>query len=441
MRLTDTQVEWEVITAMLIGPHDYARQRLTQTLSSIHFSDPYHCRLFRAMCDEVEEHGPVNRGDGEGFSVASVLERLKAKSANPDGEWKTLAEFIGDEHYGVRCNQVPGLIQLEKLLHECALTRGIVSIGKELLDYENFNGDPLEFMLSKVKQFEEATRVMDLGDNSLSAVFDELCDESQEQYFTTGVCVFDESQTLYRGCNTIIAASTSVGKSALAIQVAGNAAMRGLRVAYISLEMNNGELLQRAIQSIRGCNKEFAAMDIPENREVVSKLDGRFIALGNSTSWSMRQIKAKLQTLIADGGLDIVVIDHFGLVSSKANTPYDKAGEKSHFARTLSTELDVALIALWQFNRNEDRNSLPTLRSIRDSGVVEEDASSAVLLHASEEDKKLPSQETEVFFAKQRGGDKLRWNAVFSKIVQRFKFDTEIMADQQRVDDFDDFNS
>ncbi|MBQ1466100.1 MAG: replicative DNA helicase [Eubacteriaceae bacterium] len=219
----------------------------------------------------------------------------------------------------------------------------------------------------------------------------------------------------------LLCARPSVGKTALGLGFALNAAMRHSKsVAFFSLEMSAEQLVLRAISHETDVN----SMKIRKGRQ--SPAEWKKITLLNSTlqendvrlfiddtsGISTGDMLSKLRRLQAKEGLDMVVIDYLQLMTaSDLNRNANREQEISSISRGLkkiAKELKVPVVALAQLSRSPEKrgDGRPQLADIRESGAIEQDADIVLMLYRKANyDKTYENQEeTELIIAKHRNG-------------------------------------
>ena len=239
----------------------------------------------------------------------------------------------------------------------------------------------------------------------------------------TGITDLDKyTGGLHKGEVTILAARPSVGKTALALQIAVQVARKGKTVQIFSREMSQIQLGVRLIanqgkidgQRMRtGHIREEDWKKIVGTQAELSNLP-LYINDESSTIPDIRAVCAQKR----HKGLDFVIIDYMQLIEphKKSDTREREVAEISRAIKKMSLEFDIPIIALSQLNRST-ANKRPTLDTLRESGAIEQDADNVILLHKPDE-KDVPSSEismyrtlksvgmdyVEVIIAKQRNG-------------------------------------
>jgi replicative DNA helicase len=247
---------------------------------------------------------------------------------------------------------------------------------------------------------------------------------------------FDEFDRMTSGLQhselTIIAARPSMGKTAWAINIAQNAAIRGGKtVAVFSLEMSKESLLRRmlASEAIVDSQKIQKGFLMRKDQEALTmaleRLTEAKIFIDDTPGISLTEMRAKARRLRQiQGGLDLIVIDYLQLMSS---TPSSASSKQRYENRTqevsaisrglkaLAKELKVPVIALSQLSRASEQrggDKKPMLSDLRESGSIEQDADVVAFIHResyyNRDENGQPDPDTankaEIIIAKQRNG-------------------------------------
>lgn len=232
----------------------------------------------------------------------------------------------------------------------------------------------------------------------------------------------------------LIAARPGMGKSALALNIAQNAAIiDGASVAIFSLEMPGIQIANRMLSAQAKVSAERIKRgnlkddDWPKLGEAVAALSDTKIYIDDNSSITATEIGAKCRKLKIEHGLDLVIIDYLQLMSS-GRSGVNRQQEVSDISRTLkvmANDLGIPVIALSQLNRSvEHRESKePVLSDLRESGSIEQDADMVIFLYREgyyNEDSEEPNK-TKIKFDKHRNGEVgyeyLSWLGEFTKFA------------------------
>ena len=234
---------------------------------------------------------------------------------------------------------------------------------------------------------------------------------------------------LQRGELIIIAARPSMGKTALAINIAENAAIKSkATVAVFSLEMSKESLLRRMLASQawvdqRKLQTGFLGREDQEKlQNALEQLIESRMFIDDTAGISLAEMRAKARRLKQTaGGLDLVVVDYLQLMSATLPSAGGKRYENrtqevsaiSRGLKALAKELHVPVVALSQLSRASERrgeDKRPMLSDLRESGSIEQDADVVAFIHREayynrdEEMSESDRAKSEIILAKQRNG-------------------------------------
>ena len=418
---SSVQTEVTVLGAMLLDA--LAITDATAKLRAEDFALDSHQRIYRVMVDLLAQ--------GHAVDLITVMDALtKRRELDAIGGAAYLA-FLTE---GIPRN--PNIESYVRIVKDKSLLRQLLGI---------FN----EGMAAAAEQSEDATKVLndvevrlaEVADSAIQRGFsnipeivansfgsiDALYEQGRE---VTGLAThyieFDKMTSgLQNSELIIIAARPSMGKTAWAINIAQNCAVRdGKIVAVFSLEMSKESLLRRmlASEALVGSRKLQTGF-IP--REDKGKLMAALDRLMNSRMFiddtpgiTLAEMRAKERRLRQqEGALDLVVIDYLQLMTG-ATTGSQKRFENrtqevssiSRGLKGLAKELGVPVIALSQLSRGSEQRTgdkKPLLSDLRESGSIEQDADVVAFIHREEyydrENEDLKGK-AEIIIAKQRNG-------------------------------------
>ena len=245
----------------------------------------------------------------------------------------------------------------------------------------------------------------------------------------TGFYALDNMLTgLHGGELVLVGARPSMGKTSFAINMLSNAARKGAKVAFFSLEMPREQIAMRILcgdcrvnlQSVRkGMLRDEDWMKLARS---LAPLAATNIYIDDTSGLTPGQMRSRCRRLMMDHGLDMIVVDYLQLMGSdkKAESRQVEVAEISRSLKAIARELNVPLVALAQLSRaNEKRGAggfRPMLSDLRDSGSIEQDADVVMFLHREayyNRDSENQDNTAEVIIAKQRNGPvgtvKLAW--------------------------------
>jgi replicative DNA helicase len=241
----------------------------------------------------------------------------------------------------------------------------------------------------------------------------------------------------------ILAARPSMGKTALAANIAENIAMGDEKrpVLFVSLEMSRLELAERMLCSrgrINGHNLRNGMLSSGDRKKLIeasSDLSQAPIFIDDSPSRTVTEIAATARRLKRRDGLNLIVIDYLQLIEPD-NAKDARQEQVSKIARRLkgmARELKVPVLCLSQLNRQAEasKDNRPKLSHLRESGAIEQDADVVMFVHrdeyymSNEEEKAKVAGKADIIIAKQRNGPigdvKVKWEGQFTKFVNLAK--------------------
>ncbi len=237
----------------------------------------------------------------------------------------------------------------------------------------------------------------------------------------------------------ILAARPSVGKTALALNVARNAAVdHNKPVAFFSLEMSAKQLVRRmmvsetglAADKLKGGSKleQYEWVQMEQRLKNLSKAP---LYIDETPSLPVMEFRSKAKRLVKQKGVKLIVVDYLQLMQGPVELRGFREQEVAAISRTLKAtakELNVPIIALSQLSRNavnrQGSNSRPLLSDLRESGSIEQDADMVLFIHRSDYQglSENPEDEgkTELIIAKNRNGEIGTLPLMFRKSEAKF---------------------
>lgn len=236
----------------------------------------------------------------------------------------------------------------------------------------------------------------------------------------------------------ILAARPAMGKSAFALNIATNMAIKeGKSVAIFSLEMGSEQIASRMFASVGQIEAQHLRTgrldhnDWKRVNEAMSQLGNTNIYIDDTPGITTREIRSKCRRLAnSDVGLDAIIIDYLQLIDGSAKYAGNRTMEVAEVSRELkklAMELDVPIIALAQLSRQlESReNKRPLLSDLKESGGIEQDADIVMFLYNDDyykRPKDVPASSVmEVILAKNRSGSTGTVELVFDRGFLSFK--------------------
>src|SRR5574340_351486 len=233
----------------------------------------------------------------------------------------------------------------------------------------------------------------------------------------------------------ILAARPSQGKTALALNVAENIAIRGgLPVAVFSLEMSKESLLQRLVSAEARIDAHkfrsghLSREDWRRMTEALGTISSAPLWVDDAGSTSVLEIGAKARRLKRDKGLSLLIVDYLQLITARGrfSNRQEEVSNISLVRKGLAKELQIPVLVLSQLTRAPERDERgPQLSDLRESGAIEQDADVVMFiyrpnffnLNATPEERDM----ADILIAKQRNGPTDKVKFVFRSRLTRFE--------------------
>lgn len=235
----------------------------------------------------------------------------------------------------------------------------------------------------------------------------------------------------------VLAARPSMGKTALAINIAEHVALNeGLPVAVFSMEMGAAQLAVRIVGSIGRIDQghlrtgKLTDDEWPRLSEAIEKLRTISLHIDESAGLTSSELRANARRLSRQcGQLGLIVVDYLQLMSGSSSDGENRAtelGEISRGLKMLARELKCPVIALSQLNRSVEQrpDKRPMMSDLRESGAIEQDADIIMFIYRDEYYTKEQCKEpgvAEVIIAKQRNGPTGTVKLAFLRQITKFE--------------------
>ena len=290
------------------------------------------------------------------------------------------------------------------------------------------------FKIADQRQINPILHVGELLDDTVNRIEKQMNSDTAITGLATGVDGLDELTSGFQPSEMIVlAARPSVGKTALALNMARHAAVDNSKnVLIFSLEMAKEQLVQRLICMEGQINSKrlregfLARKEFKKVQDAAGVLDGKPIFIDDTPNITILDIRAKARRHVAKHGCDLIIIDYLQLMSGTARYENRQVeiAEISRSVKGIARELRVPVLALSQLSREAERDDTgrPKLSHLRESGAIEQDADVVLMLF------RPPAHEMEeapdmiyLDLAKQRNGPTGKISLLFDKEVQRFR--------------------
>ena len=429
----NVEAERSILGAILLDNH--ALNTAIEKLKPTDFFHDHHRRIYQQMIALGESQQAID--------LVTLTEQLQRT-----GE----LEAVGGAAYIAQLmDGMPRITNVEhyaRIVKEKALLRGLIhatsAIQQQALEAE----EDADLILDRAE-----TQIFQLAEDRLRSGLVGLHDvvvESTERisriyqggFRITGLSTgYDLLDNLTSGLQPseliILAARPSMGKTAFALNLAENVAVRaGKPVAIFSLEMSKESLLLRLLSADAKIDShKFRTGRLnPEDRGKIphslSRLREAPLWIDDAGSATVVEMGAKLRRLKSEKGLSLAVVDYLQLVSARGRfgNRNEEISSITRGLKALAKELKVPLLVLSQLTRAPEREDRePRLADLRESGAIEQDADVVMFIHRPNFYKKSSEVtteergETELIIAKQRNGPTETIRFVFQGSFTRFE--------------------
>jgi replicative DNA helicase len=375
--------EEALIGSIILGP--YFLDTIGDTVTSTDFADTDLGAVFALMQDMHRAGEPV----GDSVLLLSRLEAAKKLKAigGYTGLFRLSQLATSARHAPCYAAEIAAAATRRRLGE---IATGIRQQCREGEDSQAIAGW-IESQLRMVTARESAGNTVTIAEASMAAI--QSIDQSRSRKESIGVpfglwTVDEVLGGLYPGELIILAARPSIGKSALAAQIASHNADKGRAVLFVSLEMTSSDIALRAIAGELGIDsRELRAgriNDAESNaaKQFANSLAGVPFFLWSGRSTTVAKIRSAARVQQATTGLSLLIVDYIGLVhaTDRRKARWEQITEVSSDLKSLALELNIPVLALCQLNREAEKGT-PKLDHLRDAGAIEQDADVVMLLH------------------------------------------------------------
>ncbi|MED5534707.1 MAG: replicative DNA helicase [Pseudomonadota bacterium] len=395
-----------------------------------------HKLIFRAINELVEDDQPAD--------AVTVSEHL--------GQQGRLDAAGGLGYLGQLFQDTPSAANVHAyalIVRERAMLRRLIEIGGDIAasahDSEGRSATELvDLAEQKVFDIAEHGQRAGHGFKSMKQVMPVVVDRIDEldhmegdiTGIPTGFSDMDElTSGLQRGDLIVIAGRPSMGKTALAMNIAENAAIGDKKpTAIFSMEMSAEQLSFRMISSIGRVNLQKLRAGKRLNEEDHRRVDSAAammtaapIFIDDAPALTPTEVRARARRLAREHDLGLIIIDYLQLMKVADNTE-NRATEISEISRSLKAlarELNVPVLALSQLNRSVEQRTdkKPIMSDLRDSGAIEQDADLIVFIYREEVyDSETPRKGiADINIGKQRNGPTGKFKLTFLGDFTKFE--------------------
>ncbi len=384
--ICNTNIEQALLGGLLIEP-DY----LPDVMTTIAQNDPFTDETNRAIFTEIRKMYQC----GETLDLLTLAQRPSLKGMMP--QIVELTQAVGNGSNSV---------EYARILCELYMRRKLQSFGSELTAKSEASDDVSEVLTWAQQTIDETMGVVttshtprhvgDILRETLSEIEERVVayNRGEPTGILTGLKALDDATGGFKGGQLIVLAGRpAMGKSAVMLHFAREAADRGTPTVIFSLEMQGRELGDRLVLGESkvdnsGYKVGSITSDDWQSIESANNLLQRLpLHIADTSNVTIQTIKAQCQQLKAKGRCGMVIIDYLQLLdtrSSNRNANREREiSETTRQAKVMAAELDVPVILLSQLSRKveERADKTPLLSDLRESGAIEQDADMVIFIN------------------------------------------------------------
>ncbi len=380
-------VEQEVLANAM--QNKTAAVKAIEGLYEADFYNELHRKIFSAIRTLFSLNKPIDL-----LTVTETLER----NEKIDADKITYIANIYANNEGLSSNQDAYI----DILKEKSVLRSLAEFSDEIKALSLEDKSPAKNVLEKAEKelFEisqgglrnSLTALEDIMSETVQTIMKRVQNRGELSGVTTG---FTDLNSLLGGFQksdlVLLAARPSMGKTALAVNLAVNAAKAGKKVAMFSLEMSKTQIGQRILAAFAQMNLsslfkgELEGTDLVNLITASNELSNYNLHIDDTAAISLIELKAKLRRLKMEEGLDLVVIDYLQLMTTgeRIENRVQEISQISRGLKAIAKELDVPVLALSQLSRALEQrpDKRPKLSDLRESGAIEQDADIVMFLY------------------------------------------------------------
>ena len=407
-------------------------QDIVQLVRDTDFYKPENAILFKAIL-EIDE-------SGQSVDLVTMTNKLRKEN---------LLEKAGGVFYLGQIAAAPSTVynvkQYAKIVQEKSTMRQLIRISDGIRNRCFDDAEPVESILddaerlvldiSKQRQRNDVTRVDEIVPTNLEKIEEAAKQEDEITGIPSGFIDLDHMTNGWQRSDLIIlAARQAMGKTALCLNMAANAAIDyHYPVAIFSLEMSKEQLVMRMLAAAaRIDQKRLRTGQLNPDEwgafmQKIGPLTSAPIYIDDTPAITIRELRAKARRLQSrEGDLGLILVDYLQLMGGSGNSEnrQQEVSEISRSLKALARELNVPIIALSQLSRTveQTKDKRPQLSHLRESGSLEQDADIVLFIHREEYYNEDTDRRgiADVIIAKHRNGPTGTVELAFQNELTRF---------------------
>lgn len=428
-QLYDERAESAIISALVVSPNEIDEVGLSVD------------DFYDSKCRQL--YGIILAMRGENLHIDTVTIFNEIKKRQLDISRPYLLELFES------APPTAGIVEYSNIIRDLSRRRQLLRIAQEItIGVYDRDTDPDTIASNGTVRIAESTNTqtgIHHWTESFNDVFQEIdaLSSGKTVALPTGFLRIDNLIGGMRsGHLMIVAARPSMGKTALAVNIAANVAKRGVPVAIFSIEMSVQEITMRLIALLAQVNmysimyraKYLKPEEWARINSVVSLAGTLPIFIDSHNISSIHSIRAKAARLKVKHNISLLIVDYLQLLSASLSrgTRNEEISEISRSLKLLAKDLAIPVMALSQLSRQPDLRDdhRPILSDLRDSGSIEQDADEVIFLYRGVMYGSADDKAVEVHVAKHRNGPVGKVDMQFIKEEMRFDDNIPIVGER-----------
>lgn len=404
--------------------------KANQIIKPVDFYDSRTQRIYKSIITMVEKDIKIDE--------VSLLSQLRNENILQEvGGEEFITEITLSSFY------TPNIDTYAKTVKEKSLLRSLIGASEDIMDVSYRQNDDVSsilsmaeskiFDISQSKLNEGLVKVGDTLDETVQVINELSLNDGDITGVTTGLETIDlKLSGLQPSQLILLAARPAMGKTALGLTMAWNAAREGKSVAFFSLEMSVLQLNYRLLSMVSMIDLEQVMNGRIKDDEwellfrATKEIANKALYVDETPGITLSEMRSKLKRLKAEVGVDLVVIDYLQLMQadSRQENRQNEIASISRGLKTLSKELNCPVLSLAQLSREADKRAdhKPILSDLRESGAIEQDADVVMLLYREDYyDEEDNPNIAKVIVAKHRNGATGTLDLFFNKPCTTFR--------------------
>lgn len=404
--------------------------RANQIIKPVDFYDSRTQRIYKSIITMIDKDIKVDE--------VSLISQLRNENILQEvGGEEFITEITLSSFY------TPNIDTYAKTVKEKALLRSLIGASEDIMDLSYRQNEDVSsilsmaeskiFDISQNKLNEGLIKVGDTLDETVQVINELSLNDGNITGVTTGLETIDiKLSGLQPSQLILLAARPAMGKTALGLTMAWNAAKEGKSVAFFSLEMSTLQLNYRLLSMVSMIDLEQVMNGRIKDDEwellftATKQIAAKDLYVDETPGITLSEMRSKLKRLKAEVGVDLVVIDYLQLMQADGyqENRQNEIASISRGLKTLSKELNCPILSLAQLSREADKRAdhKPILSDLRESGAIEQDADVVMLLYREDYyDEEDNPNIAKVIVAKHRNGATGILDLFFNKPCTTFR--------------------